>query len=152
LPEQVDNLRLATLEDLDLVVPVHAQLAFEESGVNPLDKDPDGFRERCAKRIEQQKVWVVTKDNQLQFKADVVAETREVIYLEGLYVADQERGQGFGSRCLAQMTNELLRQADSVCLFANLTNQAAQKCYSNAGYTLREYYDSLYLQQTATLA
>ena len=151
LPEQIRGLRVATLADFDLVVPVHAQLAFEESGVNPLEKDPDGFRERCTRRIEKGRVWVVTQDNQLQFKADVVAETPEVIYLEGIYVGTNQRGQGFGPHCLAQMTNELLAQADSVCLFANLRNHSAQKCYSKAGYTLREYYDSLYLQ-TATPA
>jgi predicted GNAT family acetyltransferase len=149
LPEQIDGLRLANLDDLDLVVPVHAQLALEESGVNPLEIDPIGFRERCAKRIEAQKVWVVVQDGQLQFKADVVAETPEVTYLEGIYVGAQQRGQGFGTRCLAQITNELLRHSDSVCLFANLANHAAQKCYRKAGYTLREYYDSLYLKQVA---
>ena len=149
LPEQVGDLRLANLEDLDLVVPVHAQLAFEESGINPLEVDPVGFRERCAKRIEAQKVWVVTQAGQLHFKAEVVAETPEVTYLEGLYVGEEQRGQGFGARCLAQMTNELLRQSDSVCLFANLNNQVAQQCYRKAGYTLREYYDTLYLKQYA---
>jgi ribosomal protein S18 acetylase RimI-like enzyme len=149
LPEQVEDLRIANLEDLDLVVPVHAQLAFEESGVNPLEIDPVGFRERCAKRIEAHKVWVVVQDGQLQFKAEVVAKTPEVTYLEGVYVGAPQRGQGFGARCLTQMTNELLRQSDSVCLFANLTNHAAQKCYKKAGYTLREYYDSLYLKQYA---
>jgi ribosomal protein S18 acetylase RimI-like enzyme len=152
LPEHIRGLRLATSADLDLVVPVHAQLAFEESGVNPLEKDSAGFRERCAQRIEKGRVWVVTQDNQLHFKADVVAETPEVIYIEGIYVGTNQRGQGFGAHCLAQMTNELLAQSDSVCLFANLRNHAAQKCYSKAGYTLREYYDSLYLQQTATPA
>jgi predicted GNAT family acetyltransferase len=147
LPEQIGYLRIANLDDLDLIVPVHAQLAFEESGVNPLEIDPDGFRERCAKRVERQKVWVVTQGGQLQFKAEVVAETPEVTYVEGVYVGAQQRGQGFGASCLAQMTNELLRQSDSVCLFANLTNHAAQNCYRKAGYTLREYYDSLYLLQ-----
>ena len=151
LPEQIRGLRGATIADLDLVIPVHAQLAFEESGINPLEKDAEGFRERCARRIENGQVWVVTQDNQLQFKADVVAETPEVIYLEGIFVGTNQRGQGFGAHCLAQMTNELLAQADSVCLFANLRNHSAQKCYSKAGYTLREYYDSLYLQ-TATPA
>jgi predicted GNAT family acetyltransferase len=102
-----------------------------------------------AKRIEARKVWVVVQDGQLQFKADVVADTPEVIYLEGVYVGQQQRGQGFGARCLAQMTNELLRQSDSVCLLANLANHAAQKCYRKAGYALREYYDTLYLQQYA---
>jgi predicted GNAT family acetyltransferase len=150
LPEQIRVLRVATMADLDLVVPVHAQLVFEESGVNPLEKDPEGFRERCARRIEKGRIWVVTQDNQLRFKADVIAETPQVIYLEGVYVATDQRGQGFGAHCLAQMTNELLATANSVCLFANLRNHPAQKCYSKAGYTLREYYDSLHLQQTAT--
>jgi hypothetical protein len=152
LPEQIRGLRAATMADLDLVVPVHAQLAFEESGVNPLERDPAGFRERCAQRIEKGRVWVVTQDNQLQFKADVIAETPEVIYLEGIYVGTDKRGQSFGAHCLAQMTNELLLQSDSVCLFASLRNHSAQNCYGKAGYTLREYYDSLHLQQTATPA
>jgi len=152
LPEQIRGLRVATMADLDLVVPVHAQLAFEESGVNPLEVDPAGFRHRCAQRIEKGRVWVVTQDHRLQFKADVVAETPEVIYLEGIYVGNNERSRGFGAHCLAQMTNELLVQSHSVCLFANLRNHAAQKCYGTAGYTFREYYDSLYLQQTATSA
>lgn len=147
LPEKISGLRLANIDDLDLVVPVHAQMAFEESGVNPLEKDAVGFRQRCAHRIEKQKVWVVTEDQQLQFKADVVAETPEVTYLEGIFVESKQRGRGFGARCLAQMTNELLAQSDSVCLLANLRNHSAQRCYAKAGYTLREYYDTLYLQQ-----
>ena len=44
----VQSLRPARSEDLELVVPIHAQTAFEESGVNPLDMDPSGFRERCG--------------------------------------------------------------------------------------------------------
>jgi len=47
----VSSLRPATSADLDLVVPVHAQLAFEESGVNPLAVDASGFRKRCARRL-----------------------------------------------------------------------------------------------------
>ena len=44
--EAVPALRIATIEDLDLIVPVHAQMAFDESGVNPLDVNPEGFRRR----------------------------------------------------------------------------------------------------------
>ena len=39
----IPNLRRAMIDELDLIVPVHAQMAFEESGVNPLDVDPVGF-------------------------------------------------------------------------------------------------------------
>src|SRR5919112_3064535 len=92
--EPVRGMRKATLADLELVMPVHARMAFEESGVNPMEKDPIGFRLRCARRIEQGRVWVLVEDGRLIFKADVVSETSEVIYLEGIYVTAEERGQG----------------------------------------------------------
>src|SRR5580765_2357589 len=52
------DLRRAHPEELDLVMPIHAQAALEEGGVNPLDVDADGFRKRCARRIKQGRVWV----------------------------------------------------------------------------------------------
>src|SRR5690349_10600925 len=51
--EPVQGLRRATANELDLVAPVQAQLAFVESGINPLRVDPQGFRERCLRRIQQ---------------------------------------------------------------------------------------------------
>ena len=50
---EVPGLRLATLDELELIMPVHAQMAFDESGVNPLERDPESFRKRCARRIEK---------------------------------------------------------------------------------------------------
>lgn len=85
--EAVRGLRHATLNDLDLIMPVHAQMAFEESGVNPMERDAVGFRLRCARRIEQGRVFVCIENGRLLFKADIVADTPEGIYLEGVYVA-----------------------------------------------------------------
>lgn len=144
--EHVSSLRLATLDDLDLIVPVHAQLAFEESGVNPLDKDPEGFRSRCARRIEMGRVWVMVEDGCLIFKADVVADTPDVVYLEGIYVSPDERGKGFGLRCLTQMCRQLLARAKSVGLLVNETNTPAVKLYERAGFKLQGLYDTIFLQ------
>jgi ribosomal protein S18 acetylase RimI-like enzyme len=142
----LQTLRPASSHDLDLVVPVHAQTAFEESGVNPLDVDPSGFRERCARRIKQERVWVAVEHGKLKFKADVVSDTPNVVYLEGVYVSAEHRGNGYGARCMTQLTNHLLERTKSVYLLVNRTNEAAQACYRKAGYEFREYYDTLYLQ------
>ena len=147
----VQSLRLARSEELDLVVPIHAQTAFEESGINPLDVDPSGFRKRCARRIEQRRVWVAIEDGRLKFKADVVSDTPSVIYLEGVYVSAEQRGNGYGARCMTQLTNHLLERTKSVCLLVNQTNSAAQACYRKAGYKFREYYDTLYLRQPSVI-
>src|SRR5687768_5496784 len=60
-----DAPRPATLEDLPLVMPVQARMAEEESGVNPLACDPEGFRRRCERRIERGRTWVVTEGGRL---------------------------------------------------------------------------------------
>ena len=37
------QLRLATIADIEILVPVHAEMAFEESGVDPRKVDSNGF-------------------------------------------------------------------------------------------------------------
>jgi hypothetical protein len=56
--EDVTGLRLAEKGDLEKVISVNAAMAFDESGINPLQQDPNGFRDRVARRIEQNRIWV----------------------------------------------------------------------------------------------
>jgi predicted GNAT family acetyltransferase len=146
LEESVTGLRPARPSELELVVSVHAEMALRENGVNPLDADPNGFRLRCARRIHQDRVWVIVEDNHLIFKADVISDLTEVTYLEGVYVSPEKRGQGFGAACMRQLTNILLHRSKSVCVLIREQNAAAQGCYKKAGYSMREYYETLFLQ------
>jgi ribosomal protein S18 acetylase RimI-like enzyme len=146
--ENVPNLRLSTLEDLSLIVPVHAQMAFEKSGVNPLHVDPIGFRLRCARRIEQGRLWVWIEDSELIFKTDIVADTPQVVYLEGIYVNPGKRGQGFGRRCLSQLSRTLLVHTNSIVLLVNVHNDVALKLYQRAGFQCRSNYDTIFLQNS----
>ncbi len=146
LEELVSGLRPATPSELELVVSVHAEMALKENGANPLEADPNGFRLRCARRIHQDRVWVIVEDNRLIFKADVISDLPEVTYLEGVYVSPDKRGQGFGAHCMRQLTNVLLHRSKSVCVLIREQNAPAQGCYKKAGYTMREYYETLFLQ------
>lgn len=145
--ETVEGLRLATPEDLKLIIPAHAQMVFEESRVNPLTEDPMGFRMRCARRIEQGRTWVLVEGGGLIFKADVVAATPEATYIEGVYVNIEEREKGYGTRCLSQLSKRLLEDTSSICLLVNEQNRKAQAMYQKVGFKLRGYYDSIYLQR-----
>jgi ribosomal protein S18 acetylase RimI-like enzyme len=143
----ISELHQATLEDLDLVMPVHAELALAESGVNPLEKDPEGFRQRCARRIKQGRTWVVVDSNgELTFKAEVVSESSEVTYLEGIWINPKTRRQGLGRRCMFQLAQNLLSSTKSLCLLVNETNTTAQHFYQKAGYRIRGAYDSIFLK------
>ena len=144
--EPVDGLRRATLDDLQPVMAVQARLAEAESGINPLEVDPEGFRLRTARRIEQGRVWVWMEDERLIFKVDVMSKTPEVIYLEGVHVHTEERGKGYGLRCMSQLGRQFLKRAGSVCLLVNERNKDAQSFFFRAGYKLRDCYDTIFLQ------
>jgi ribosomal protein S18 acetylase RimI-like enzyme len=143
--EAVPGLRLATPDDLQHVMVVQGQMAFEECGINPLEADPEGFRRRCARRINQGRVWVWIEDGRLIFKADVISDTPDVIYVEGVWVAPDERGRGYGLRCLAQLSRDLLARAGAVTLLVNEKTTEAIALYRKAGYKLCSRYDTIYL-------
>jgi predicted GNAT family acetyltransferase len=145
--QEVTGLRLATLDDLALILPVQARMAEEESGVNPLLKDPDGFRRRCARRIEQGRMWVLVEEGRLIFKTDVHADTPEVIYLEGIYVNAKERAKGHGLRCLSQLSRTLLRRTEALCLLVNEENLSAHALYRKVGFKFTSTYETIFLHQ-----
>jgi uncharacterized protein len=143
--EMVPGLRPAVTEDLEQVMVVQAEMAFDESGVNPMEADPEGFRRRCLRRIEQGRVWVWTEEGRLIFKADVISETPEVKYVEGVWVAPEYRGRGYGLRCFSQLSRELLAQSGAVTLLVNEKSPGAVSFYRRAGYKLRSQYDTIFL-------
>ena len=144
--EPVPELRPARTEDLEHVLTANALMAFEEGGINPLQKDPSGFRLRTARRIEQGRVWIWVRGGKPMFKADVIGDTPEMIYLEGIHVHPQERLKGYGKRCLAQLSSILLNQTQSICLTSNQRKADAAAFYCKAGFDFHSEYQTIYLR------
>lgn len=128
------TIRNARMEDLEQVAQAQAEVAFIECGVNPMLKDREGFLKRVARRIEQERIFVVVEDGKLVFKADIIAETAEAIYLEGVYVSEEFRGQGVGSSCLASLSQSLLSRVSHISLLSNVSFHGAHKSFLKAGY------------------
>ena len=143
--ERVDGLRLATADELELVMPVQAELAYAESGVNPLEVDPHGFRKRCLRRIEQGRTWVVVENGLLVFKADVISKTPDVNYLEGIWLREDRRNKNLGTRFMSELMRRLLENTKSICLLVNETNESAQVFYRNCGFHFRATYVTIFL-------
>ncbi len=128
------NVRLANADELEQIAVAHDEVAFIESGSSPMLKDREGFLKRCLKRIEQKRTFVVFDDGKLVFKADIVAETSEVMYLEGIYVAPEYRGKDIGSSCLSNLSQQLMRRVDNVCLLSNVEFKGAHRSFVKAGF------------------
>jgi ribosomal protein S18 acetylase RimI-like enzyme len=140
----VEGLRLATGEDLEQVVRAQASMAFETSGVDPLKKDPVGFRQRYLRRIDKKRVWVVIQHGRLIFKTDVIADTPQASYIEGVYVRPDERGKGVGHRYVTALGRILLERSNAIYLFVESKDTRAKSFYSKLGFTVSGQYDLLY--------
>lgn len=146
----VSGLRLATIADLETIVKVNASMVRDESGVNPLVRDPQGFRERAARRIGKSRIWVWIENQRLLYKTDIVAETPQATYLEGVYVHPEHRRQGYGLRCITQLAASLRERTGAVCLAINEKSAGIQRFYKRAGYEVVCRYDSVYLDTPDT--
>ena len=139
------KLRNAEMSHLIAVAEAQAEVAFAECGVDPMLKDREGFLKRVARRIEQNRVFVVTDGDELVFKADIIAETDNVIYLEGVYVAEKYRGQGIGSECLSALAVDLLDRVEHICMLSNVKFEAAHKSYAKAGFRNTDHCTTLFV-------
>jgi hypothetical protein len=127
------ELRPATIFDLDKVVAAHAEMVLEETGSDPLKNDREGFRRRCAERVQREHVWVCDNGEELIFKADIVTETPEAVYVEGAWVNPKFRRANVGRHCLAAVSRHLLALAPVCCFFVNEDNAAARQLYESFG-------------------
>jgi predicted GNAT family acetyltransferase len=126
-------------------MPVQAELAFAESGINPMQIDPEGFRQRCLRRIEQGRTWVVVENGMLIFKADVISRTTAVSYLEGIWIREDRRANGSGLRFMSDLMRRLLEETKSICLLVNETNKLAHSFYRKCGFHFRATYETIFL-------
>ena len=128
------EVRKAEADEVTEIAEAQAAIAFMESGVDPMETDREGFMARVLRRIEQNRIFVVYEGDKLVFKADIIAETADLIYLEGVYVAPEYRGKGVGSGCLAKLTLNLLKRVQNVCLLSNINFIDAHMTYVKAGF------------------
>ena len=127
------DLRTARPEELEAVAIAQAEVAEIECGVNPMLRDREGFLKRVMRRIEQGRVFVVFDGDKLVFKADIIAETNSVAYLEGVYVGPEYRGKGVASKCLSRLFLNLLERVENVCLLSNVEFKGAHRSFVKAG-------------------
>jgi RimJ/RimL family protein N-acetyltransferase len=126
-------LRPASLGDLEVLMPACAAAHEEEIGVDPMTRDPDGFRWRTRSQIEEERSWIWVEDGVILFKAEASAWTPEAVQLQQVWVDPEVRQRGYGARGLADLCRLLLERVPTVCLFVRAENEAAIRLYEAIG-------------------
>jgi len=127
------GLRDARLDDLDRLLPACSAAHVGEIGVDPMRRDPEGFRWRTRAQIEEGRSWLWVEDGVILFKAEASAWTPSAVQLQQVWVDPVARRQGFGARGLRDLCRRLLARVPTVCLFVRADNAPAIRLYETIG-------------------
>jgi uncharacterized protein len=137
------GLRAATDHDFDLLLPACAAAHREEIGVDPMARDPDGFRWRTRSQIEERRSWLWVEDGAIRFKAEASAWTPSAVQIQQVWVDPSERNRGYAQRGMRDLCRLLLREVPTVCLFVRPENAPAIRVYEGIGMRHHGSYRSL---------
>jgi hypothetical protein len=127
------GLRPAEIGDLELLLPACAAAHELEIGVDPMRRDPEGFRWRTRSQIEEGRSWLWVEDGVILFKAEASAWTPEAVQLQQVWVDPAVRRRGYAARGLADLFGLLLERVPIVCLFVRADNDPAIRLYEAIG-------------------
>ena len=126
--------RYATLHDLDSLVPACAAMHKEEVGIDPLDRDAVGYRERIRELVEKKRSILRLLNGRIVAKCEFSAVTPEAVQLMGVWTDPILRRRGFGRALLREVCGHLARKGKSVTLFVNDFNRPAIALYETLGF------------------
>jgi hypothetical protein len=132
-PAGDSGLRAATADDLELLLPACAAAHALELGVDPLERDPEGFRWRTLAQIDDGRSWLWVEDGVLLFKAESSAWTPRAVQVSQVWTDPGARGRGYASRGLRDLCRLLLRTTPTVTLFVRRDNAPAIALYDAIG-------------------
>jgi len=137
------DLRRAEARDFDLLLPACAAAHEEEIGIDPLRRDPEGFRWRTRAQIDEGRSWLWEADGVILFKAEASAWTPRAVQLQQVWVDPAARNRGYAKRGLRDLCRFLLTRVPAVCLFVRPENAPAIRVYDGIGMRRTISYRSL---------
>jgi RimJ/RimL family protein N-acetyltransferase len=127
------GLRPAVPADVDRLIPACAAAHELELGVDPLQRDPEGFRWRTSAQVDEGRSWLWLENDVVLFKAEASAWTPHAVQLQQVWTDPAARRHGYAVRGMRDLCRLLLGTTPVVTLFVRRDNAAAIALYEALG-------------------
>ena len=124
----------STMRDLDALVPACAAMHTEEVGIDPLERDAVGYRERVRELIGKKRSIVRKAQGIIAAKCEFSAVTPQCVQLMGVWTNPRVRRSGHARALLREVCGHLARKGKTVTLFVNDFNAPAIALYESLGF------------------
>jgi GNAT superfamily N-acetyltransferase len=126
--------RFATPRDLEALVPSCAAMHKEEVGIDPMERDAIGYRERIRELVDRQRAVIRVVDGIIAAKCEFSAVTADAVQLMGVWTNPRFRRRGHSRALLREVCGHLARKGKIVTLFVNDFNRPAIALYESLGF------------------
>lgn len=128
------TVRHSTARDLEALVPACAAMHKEEVGIDPMERDAAGYRERIRELIERKRSVVLIQEGRIASKCEYSAVTTDAVQLMGVWTAPDLRRRGLSRVLLREICGHFARKGKIVTLFVNDFNRPAVALYESLGF------------------
>ncbi len=135
-PIEAIPLRIATEDDLPMLLRVRASALEEEYGipVPPGSKLYEELASAVTRAVSLQGVAIWVEDGGCAFTAQLIAKTPTASMFGDLYVDPELRGEGRATRALTAFCTWLMTESEHVTLRVGANNDPAVKLYDRVGF------------------
>lgn len=126
--------RYSTMRDLEQLVPACAAMHREEVGIDPLERDAIGYRERIRELVEKKRSVIRVVDGFIAAKCEYSAVTADTAQLMGVWTDPRFRRRGLSRELLREVCGHLSQKGKTVTLFVNDFNRPAIALYESLGF------------------
>lgn len=124
----------STMRDLDALVPACAAMHAEEVGIDPLERDAVGYRERVRELVEKKRSVIRRAQGMIVSKCEYSAVTPQCVQLMGVWTDPRARRHGYAQGLLREVCGHLARKGKTITLFVNDFNAPAVRLYESLGF------------------
>jgi predicted GNAT family acetyltransferase len=128
------NARYSTMRDLEQLVPACAAMHREEVGIDPLERDALGYRERIRELVEKKRSVIGVVGGVIATKCEYSAVTSDTVQLMGVWTDPRYRRRGLSRELLREVCGHLFHKGKTVTLFVNDFNRPAIALYESLGF------------------
>lgn len=128
------RVRPITAADFDSYFAASVAMYTEEVGADPLAGGDTSYRSYCRWLVDSGRAFGIVEGGRVIFKSDIGAASGPVAQIQGVWLDPSLRGRGLSEPAVAAVTEYVLAEYPTACLYVNDFNIRAIRCYERVGY------------------